>query len=186
MSAASAPELAALQLEAPQADPPLAEASLPQRELDASSASRRLPLNRTEIATVFLLYSFFFLLSLSLVELDRIRAFFSGSDADDLLYRNDKNLAVADLSRASGLKDGIDHLRGFLIRHKNLNFDLGQEINRVLRPTIQLGMTFLPSEALHFGDGHPLNANLCERFFDFIKLERFDDRLNLFHGNSFR
>src|SRR5213594_338562 len=131
MSAASAREPLALPLagQAPQADPPLAEASLPQRELDASSASRRLPLNRTGIATVFLLYSFLFLLSLSLVELDRIRAFFSGSDADDLLYRNNKNLAVADLSRAGGLKERIDHLRGFLIRHKNLNFDLRQEIN---------------------------------------------------------
>ena len=43
-------------------------------------------------------------------------------------------------------------------------------------------MAFLPAEAFHFRHGHALDAELGERFFDFLEFERLDDRFEFFHG----
>jgi hypothetical protein len=40
---------------------------------------------------------------------------------------------------------------------------------------------FLPAKTFDLGDGHPFDAELCERFFDLFKLERFNDGLQFFH-----
>src|SRR5205823_12252187 len=52
---------------------------------------------------------------------------------------------------------------------------------RVLAPPVNFGVPFLPAEAFNFGDGHPFDAKLGQRFFDLFELERFNDGFQLFH-----
>src|SRR5690606_1964874 len=58
---------------------------------------------------------------------------------------------------------------------------LGQEVDDVFGSPVKLGMAFLAAEALGLGHRDALEPNLVERFFDFIELERLDDRFDFFH-----
>ncbi len=42
----------------------------------------------------------------------------------------------------------------------HLDLDLRQEVDDVLGAPVELGMTLLPAEALHLGDGEPGYADL--------------------------
>src|SRR6187402_1922297 len=68
----------------------------------------------------------------SVVWLERIGADLAGADADDMLERDDENLAVADLAGAGGLADrlqrGIEHL----VADRGLDLQLRQEVDDVL------------------------------------------------------
>src|ERR1700752_55723 len=97
---------------------------------------------------------------LALVTLDCIGTFFSGSDANDFLNPSDKNLAVAYLSRARASRDGLANLHSFLVGYKNLNLDLGQEIDGVFRAAIKVSVTLLATEPFHFADCHSLDPQL--------------------------
>jgi len=45
-------------------------------------------------------------------------------------------------------------------------------------------MAFLSSESFDLGNGHSLDSDLCEGFFDFFKLEWFNDSFDFFHDCS--
>src|SRR4029078_1451826 len=62
---------------------------------------------------------------------DRVFARLSGADADDLVDRADEDLAVADEAGLGGLDDGVDDLPDVVLRHDDLELDLGDEVHHV-------------------------------------------------------
>src|ERR1035438_472485 len=46
-------------------------------------------------------------------------------------------------------------------------------------------MALLPAETLNLRNRHALQAELVQRVFDLVELERFDDRFNLLHKGLF-
>jgi len=74
--------------------------------------------------------------------LNCVRSCFSSPNANDLLDRRDKDLAVTDFSRARSAHDGVDHLPCFFIGNQNLNFYFGQKIDAVFGAAVKLRMSF--------------------------------------------
>src|ERR1019366_3527147 len=114
--------------------------------------------------------------------LDRVRAGFAGTDADNLLDIEDENLAVADAAGARGLLNRLDRGLEPGIRHHDFDFHLGQKIHDIFGAPVKLGMALLAAETLGLGHRDALHADFLQRFFHFIELERFDDGFNLFHA----
>src|SRR6266550_8522684 len=91
---------------------------------------------------------------------DRVQAGFPGSDPDGFFDAGDEDLAVAN---APGLGSTTDRLDGFLdhvVAEHNLDLHLGEKIHDVFGSAIELGMPFLPPEALRLGHRDPLQADL--------------------------
>jgi len=63
----------------------------------------------------------------------------------------------------------------------DLDFDLGEEIDHVFGAAIDFGVALLPAEPPDLADRHAGDADLAQRAFDFVELERLDDRLDFFH-----
>src|SRR5262245_52212192 len=115
--------------------------------------------------------------------LQRLRADFAGADADDLLEVEHEDLPVADLAGVRRLLDRLDHLLEHVAFDRGFDLDLGQEVDHVLGPTIELRVALLPPEALDLGDRDPLHADARQRLAHLVELERLDDGRNEFHGN---
>src|SRR5262245_61128392 len=81
---------------------------------------------------------------------------FARADADGVFDRRDEDFAIPDLARAGGAYDGLDGLVHGAFRHHHLDFDLGQETNRVFRPAVDFRVPLLPPVTLDFGYGHAL------------------------------
>ncbi len=71
-----------------------------------------------------------------------------------------------------------------LIGQDDFQFYLRQEIDRVFASAINLGVTFLPTEAFHFTHGHAFDADLGERLLHRLHLEGLDDRFDFFHAGK--
>src|SRR5579883_367453 len=114
---------------------------------------------------------------------DRVFALLAGADADGLVDRADEDLAVADAAGMGGVLDRLDRALHQRVLHHHLDLHLGQEIDDVFGPAIELGMAFLPAEAFGLGHGDALNADLVERLLHLVELEGLDDRFDLLHGS---
>src|SRR5438034_4034644 len=68
-----------------------------------------------------------------------------------------------------------------IVCHHDFHFPFREIIHRVLAPTIDFGVSFLPAKTFDFGDSHSFDAKLGQRLFDFFELERFDDGFQFFH-----
>src|SRR5512132_1555026 len=86
---------------------------------------------------------------------DGVVTAFAGADPDDFLDVGDEDLPVADPSRPGRLLDELDHLGDQVVGHDDLDLDLGQEIDDVFRPPVQLGVPLLAAESLDLGNRHP-------------------------------
>ena len=60
-------------------------------------------------------------------------------------------LPVADVPRAGRSDDGVDDLVGVERVDEDLHFDLGQEVDGVLGPSVRLGLASLAAEAFDLG-----------------------------------
>ena len=69
-----------------------------------------------------------------------------------------------------------------VVGQDDLDLHLGQEIDDVFGAAIKLGMALLAAKALDLDHGQALNADLLQRLFHLVQLERLDDGLDLFHG----
>src|SRR6266446_6579965 len=116
-----------------------------------------------------------------LARLDRIRATLASADADGLVDRGDKDLAVADPAGMRGLLDRLDRPLDQRLFHDDLDLHLRQKVDHVFGPAIKLGMAFLAAEPLGLGDRDPFDADLVKSLLHLVQLEGFDDRLDLFH-----
>src|SRR5262245_65997105 len=81
---------------------------------------------------------------------------FARADANRVLDRGDKDLAVADLAGAGGAHDGLNGLVDGAFRYHHLDLDLGQKTHRVFGAAVDFRMPLLPSITLEFGYGHAL------------------------------
>jgi hypothetical protein len=106
----------------------------------------------------------------------------SRPDPDHLLEVEDEDLPVADLPRARRGQDTLDHRGHQFGGDGRLDFYLGDEVDHVLRPAVDLAVSLLAPEPLHLGDRHAGNPDLAERVFHLFELERLDDRFDLLHG----
>src|SRR5690606_7974347 len=108
----------------------------------------------------------------------------AGADADYLLEVEHEDLPVADLSGIGGSLDGLDRLLEELRPDGGLDLHFGEEIDDVLGAPIELGVAFLPPEALHLGHRDALHADARERLAHLVELERLDDCTDQVHGAS--
>src|SRR6476646_8763289 len=99
----------------------------------------------------------------------------------DLLDCGDEYLAVTDLAGARSLDDGVDRTLDQAVGNDDFDLDLGQKVDDILGATIELGVTFLPPETLHFGDRQAAYADLGQGLAHLVELERLDDRFDFFH-----
>src|SRR5256884_2320213 len=116
---------------------------------------------------------------------DGVQSGFAGSDPDRFFDVGDEDLAVADPPGLGGTTDRLDGFLDHVIAEHNLDLHLGEKIDNVFGPAIKLGVAFLPSKPLGFGDGDPLQSDLLQRLLHFVELEGLDHRLDLLHRVSF-
>src|SRR6185295_889058 len=95
----------------------------------------------------------------------------------------DENFSVADPPGLGGAADRLDGFFDHVVTEHNLDLHFGQEIHDVFGAPIKLGVALLTPEALGLGDGDALQADFLQRLLHLVELERFDDRLDLFHWN---
>ena len=62
---------------------------------------------------------------------------------------------------------------------KQLDLELGDEIDLVFGAAIDLLMAALAAKAFDLVDGQPADAELGQRFLDFFQFERLDDAFDL-------
>src|SRR6266403_6420052 len=116
---------------------------------------------------------------------DGVQSGFPGSDPNGFFDVGDEDLAVADPPGLGGATDRLDRFLDHVVAENNLDFHLGKKIHDVFGATIKLGVPFLPSEALGFGDGNTLQSNLLQRFLDLVEFEGLDHCLDFLHRVSF-
>src|SRR5262245_9139913 len=113
--------------------------------------------------------------------LDRVRAALPGTDADRLVDRRDKNLAVADPTGMRSLLDRFDRAFDQALLHHDFDLHLWQKVDHVFGSAVEFGMSLLSPETLGLGDGDTFDADLVKRFLHLVELKWLDDRLDLFH-----
>src|SRR5215469_13353695 len=118
--------------------------------------------------------------------LERAIVSLPGADTDDALDVRNEDLAVSNLAGLGGLHDGLDDLIDQITPHRHLDARLGNEIDYVFRAAIELGVSALPTEALHLGDRHARYPDVRERGAHIVELERLDDRCDEFHERTLR
>src|SRR5215510_7868682 len=116
---------------------------------------------------------------------DGVQSGFPGSDPNGFFDIGDEDLAVTDPPGLGGATDRLDGFLDHVVAEYNLDLHLGEKIDDVFGPAVEFGMPLLPSEALGFGNGDPLQSDLLQRFLHFVEFEGFDHRLDLLHPISF-
>src|SRR5207245_6655617 len=77
--------------------------------------------------------------------------------------------------------DAIDYLLHYDCYDDDRDLHLREEVDRVFRAPVELGVPLLAAEAAHLRDRHADHADAGERLLDVVQLERLDDGLDLFH-----
>src|SRR5579871_5076735 len=106
----------------------------------------------------------------------------AGADADHLRNGDQEDLAVADFAGARGVGDGIGDVSRLLISDDDLDLDLLQQVDRVLRAAIVLCKALLLTGAAHLGNGHALDADVGQRGLDVFEFLRTDQRFYFDHA----
>src|SRR5512132_979003 len=114
--------------------------------------------------------------------LEGVGTHLAGPDPEHLFDGRHPDLAVADLARASGLRERVDDTRHLLVVAEDLDLDLGDEVDLVLGAPVDLGVPALPPEPLDVGRREPVHAEVLERLLDLVEPVRFDDRDDELHG----
>jgi hypothetical protein len=117
--------------------------------------------------------------------LDRFATPLACPDADTIIHREDKNLAVADFTLRSGTTAFHDRFnRGFdkCIVDGNFKPDFSQKIHGQIVTAIRFGMPLLSTESLHVHQRESKYFNLCEGCFDRFKTIGLNDGDDQFHA----
>src|SRR5260221_2645537 len=107
---------------------------------------------------------------------------FGGADAHDFIDGPDEYLPVTNLPSPSGLLDGAHGALQDIVGHNQLQLELGHKINRVRAASIDFGPAFLAAKPFDLADGHALDAQFRQFFFDRVELMRLDDGFYHLHG----
>jgi hypothetical protein len=117
--------------------------------------------------------------------LNRLVSSLLGADAHRVFHGENEDFSIADFPRLRGGDDRGDGFVGDRVADDDLDFHLGQKIDRVFAAAVDFGVTFLPAETFDFADGHALDAELGESVFHLLELEWFDDGFDLLHRGVF-
>jgi len=100
----------------------------------------------------------------------------AGANAQRVIDRRHKNLAIPDLAGAAPEVMTANSLAASseIPRSRSAAW---AEIHDLFGAAIDLGMALLPAVALHLGHGHAVDADGGKRLADLVQLEGFDDRL---------
>src|SRR5437588_2724794 len=104
-------------------------------------------------------------------ESERVVVAFTGPDPNHRLNRRNPDLAVADLAGAGRADDGVSDPLGKLGVDQYLDADLRDELDRVLRPAVDLGVTALPAVSLDLRDGQTQHADGLHGMPDVVERE---------------
>src|SRR6266496_220634 len=118
-------------------------------------------------------------------ELEGGLATLPGPNAHDLLQIAHEDLAVSELAGLGGLEDGFHRLLDQLLGQRDLDLDLGQELDLVLAAPVGLGVALLAAETLHLADRHPHDADLLQGVLHRLQQVRPHDGFDLLHSASF-
>src|SRR5208283_4141877 len=91
--------------------------------------------------------------------LEGIRAGLASADAHDLFEVKNEYLPVADLAGVSRFLHRFNDTVEQVGSDRRFDLHLGQEIDDILRPSVQLGVPLLPPESLDLGNGDALHAD---------------------------
>ena len=98
---------------------------------------------------------------------------------DGLIYSLHKGLTLLLLLPYAAWT--FDCARRLAVLHDDLDFYLGQKVDNIFRPAIQLGMPLLPAKALGLGYSYSLNSYFVKGFLHLVKLEGFNNGFDLLH-----
>src|SRR5579863_9359136 len=90
-------------------------------------------------------------------------------------------LAVADLSGSGRSHDNVENFLQPRRWDNQLKLHFRQQIDVVFLAPVNLLVAFLPAVAANLADRHSIDANVCERLFQFLQLVWLHDRFYLFH-----
>src|SRR5260370_19995953 len=105
----------------------------------------------------------------------------ASTNSDGVVDARHEDLAVTDAAGMRRAADRLDRLLDHLVLDDQLDLHFGQEVDDVFGTAIELGVAFLPAEALGLQDGDPLQSDLIECVLHLIELEGLDDRFDLLH-----
>src|SRR5579883_3445330 len=103
------------------------------------------------------------------------------TNADRLIDLGQENLAVADLARAGRRDDGLHRLLHDGVGQHRLELDLGDEVDGVLTPAVELGVALLAAMATHLEHGHALDADFVQGVLDRFQLGGLNDGIDFDH-----
>src|SRR4051794_1972882 len=83
-------------------------------------------------------------------------------DADRFIDRRTEDLSITDFAGLGGRDDRALDLVYHAVGDHHLNLDFGDEINRVLAPTINLRVPLLAAMTTDFNHGHSLNTDFMK------------------------
>src|SRR5690606_18888946 len=108
------------------------------------------------------------------------------TDPHDVLHRENRDLAVADLAGPGGLLDRLGGGVGEVVGDQDLQALLGHEGHFVFRSPIDLGLAGLSPEPRDVAHGHSGDPDRLESLADVVQLERLYVGDDEFHVLSFR
>ena len=114
-----------------------------------------------------------------------------GEEVDDtdpnrrsgLIDIENKDFTVPNFAGLCCFQNCVDRLINHAIGNGEIDLDLGQKINNVLCPSIQLGVSFLTTETFDLAYRHSLNTDPGQCLAHIIQLKRLNHCSNQFHGN---
>src|SRR6185437_863167 len=102
------------------------------------------------------------------------------ADANGLGDIVNENLAVSNLSRASGARQHFNDLLGAAGWNHHLHLEFGEQVDVVFLAAIDLRMSLLTPMAAHLADGHAVNAEPLEALLYLVQLEGLNDSFDFF------
>lgn len=118
--------------------------------------------------------------------LDRFASAFARADADAVVHREDKNLAVADLpffAAPAAFNDGADRLLDEIVVDGDLQLHFPQEVHFVFVAAIQFGLPLLPPETLAIEHRQAEHLDFREGGFYLFQFAGLNDSDDQFHGD---
>src|ERR1017187_667938 len=107
------------------------------------------------------------------------------ADSDDIGEGRDEHFAVSELPGPRRTDEGGHDFLREVVRHHDLDFDLGQEVHLVLAAAVSLGVALLSAEPLDLADGHTHDPDILEGGLDRLQKMWPHDSFDLFHFLSF-
>jgi hypothetical protein len=116
----------------------------------------------------------------------RARVHFVVVVADGIVDLGNEYFAFPHIVRTNSFQDCGDRGIRAIIREHKLNFNFRVETDPEFGAAKNFDVSFLPSKALNFAHRKFIDADLVQGIFHVIKVNRFNDSFDFFHGHSFR